>query len=339
MSEALFRSVAARVGAPVLSSGDFARLGALREVLPRSFTAYYVECRLERGATRVDLLAGTTAKRELRKELAASTRATHASARWQALRRLVDGWCDVSELATIPCLWIELDDVAAPSSEEALSLAVCLDRGYPQTTDHGPGNLALAERAIDQLADAEVARQRAALSRYFAALPERGRVIHLSPMIGRFGAPLKIYGRVPLEALGAFLQRAGWGGSASQVEFLQRAVWAPASTSPDVFFDVAVGCDGPPTIAVVFSPLELRACGDAADRQRNELLRRLTELGLCDPDKAGALAHWVGDERLPDPSVPWPCRVERWLDLKVVCEPNRTSAKAYLGFRAYRTLF
>jgi len=339
MPDALFRSVAERVGLPVLGVADLDSLSALRAMIPASFNAFYVECRLGADGGSVDFLAGTTAKTSLRKELddAKGVRFPDSSS-WDALHRVVEGWCEASDLAAIPCVWIEFDDVTEAPRGDVLSFAVCLERGYPHRLEHGPDNLGLAERSIARLACEDVTEQLPALSRFFAALPEGGRVIHLSPMIGRRGAPLKIYGRVPVGTLSGFLRDAGWGGSDAQVAYLEDEFWKPCSTSPDVYFDVAVQPGGTPTIAIVFSPLELHAC-HPQDRRRIGLLRRLTELGLCSGDKAAALEAWVGDERLVDPSVPWPCRTERWLDIKVVRGPESAFAKAYLGFRAYRTLF
>lgn len=333
MSNALFRSVAPHVGAPLLAADLFERLSVLREVIPAAFVSFYIECRLARGEGQVDLLAGTTSRVPLSRALDVMD-----SPSWNALRRVAQGWCQTPELQSIPCVWIEFDDIAASVEGDALSLAVCLDPGYPITSGHGADNLELARHVIERLALEDVTRQRPALSRFFAALPSHGRVIHLSPMTGRRRSPLKLYGRVPVDTLGAFLARAEWDGSDAQVSYLQHEIWEPCSTSPDLYFDVAVAPDGPSSIGVVFSPPELRASANA-DKRRIGLLRHLTALGICDPDKADALSEWVGDDRLQDPSVPFPCRVERWLDIKVVAEPGRTFAKAYLGVRRYRTLF
>lgn len=346
-----------------------ARIEACARRLPDAFSSYYLECRLGDGDPRVDLLASILAGAETAgaagaagpADTAGAAGAAGAAARpgvtglaaaldrldenapgWARVGRFVHTWCDPASLLgrRIPLIWLELDDMHRAMGEAVPGpcFHACLDSGYLQQTGHRAplaGGLeepdAVLRAAFDVLLERPLPAAAArALHTCLAALAPGERMIHVSAMLARTPASIKLYGSAPAPALAAYLQRIGWPGRIEELDDLLRRFCAPSTVGGTVYFDLAIDEQLTPYVGIVFSQLQLDG---SRDPRREALLALLVDAGLCTPEKRDALLQWPGSARVHHAGASAPARLRRWLDLKIGQRPGRAlEAKAYLGF-------
>lgn len=335
-----------------------ARIEACSRRLPDAFSSYYLECRLGDGDPRVDLLASILATASVARTpdpagaagqpgdgLAAALDQLDGNAPgWGQVGRFVHTWRDPASLLhrRIPLIWLEFDDMhrAARDAVPGACFHLCLDSDYLRQTGHralpaeGPEQPeAVLRAALDVLLEPALPAAAArALYTCLAALAPGERMIHVSAMLARTPASIKLYGRAPAPALADYLQRIGWPGRAGDLEGLLRRFCTRSTIDDDVYFDLAIDEQLTPYIGIVFSQLQLDAAA-RRDPQRRALLALLVDAGLCTPEKRDALLAWPGSARVRYAGASAPARLRRWLDLKVGQRPGRAlEAKAYLGF-------
>jgi hypothetical protein len=300
-------------------------------------TSYYAECRLG-GERRLDFLVAFRREHFAAPEIAASI-STRASSElplafaWQEASRFGRRWCtpgdDVHDL--VSATWLEFDDVAGGDATFGPSLSACVVPGYPWS-DAGSGStrrectdrVARVHRA---LCSDPTAWLEPSLRLCCDALPDDGRVIHLSRMNAREPRATKLYLAVPRRELVPYLRLVGWRGPLSVVDRLSSRIGrdlAGEAAYVDLNLDDARAPERA-TLGVAFS--QQRAGDDPARRQ---LLGELVAERLATAEQAELLADWVAWRR----SAPELPRLTRWLDLKVVFGAARDPvAKAYLGYR------
>jgi hypothetical protein len=317
-----------------LRTQDLARVGS----------SFYLECRL--GAEepgRLDVLAGTD--RDRRGALRRWLQDTCGDV--AGLRRLSQTWRDdpASTLGTIPALWLELDDVRPSGPAPSASVSACLVPGYvdplaPLPGEDGARTLPLVTAIVETLTGRPVAvEERVRLERCLTSLPPGGRFIHVSVMLGREAAPIKLYALVPRDALLAFLQRAGWRGPLADVGSLVQRYCPRRRVGDELYVDLTVSdldAMGGNKLGLVFTPQHLTRSLEP-DPGRGPLLEDCMRHGLCTSAQRSALQRWPRrflTEWTWDGEV-IEVVVEQWLDLKLVWDPEAPLAlKAYLGLSA-----
>jgi hypothetical protein len=86
-----------------------------------------------------------------------------------------------------------------------------------------------------------------------------------------------------------------------------------------------------PKLGLAFSQQQIENLPDR-DPTRQILLEQCVLTGLCTPEKREALLTWPGSFRALFPGEKWPARFRKWLDVKIVYQPNQPlEAKGFLG--------
>lgn len=330
--------------------------------LPDAFASHYLECRLEGNDARVDWLASIAAgahagvKRDAhaRQVAALAGLGKHGPA-WARVGRFLRAWNQPAARLRerIPLLWLEFDDLRqGPAQVPDPCFHACVDSAYMGAGRQGQAGGQLAGKpqdpclqstwaaALDILLDGQVPVANArALATCFERLPAAGRIIHVSAMLARTPAAIKVYGCVPVPSLEGYLRDIGWAGRISVLNGLLDRFCTPATIDGMVYFDLAIDTCPTSYVGIVFSQLQLRSEHNR-DPRREALLARLVEARLCAPHKRDALLQWPGSDRVHHAGSSRPTRIRRWLDIKVAWHPDgRARAKAYLGFMPVFSLF
>ncbi len=301
--------------------------------------SYYIECRTGEDSERVDLLVSISrGRRQAFHTWLANQRAPLAP-----LRRLSAAWNEGSgPFPGVSGLWLEYDQVDRAIDTTSPCVSVCLVPNYNeslvvegQSTVHG--SLGAVSEVVETVLGSRLPGDAVVkLEQCLSALPNNGRVIHVSLMLGRPDTPLKLYCVVPRRAVGGFLANAGWRGPTSLVTELVERYCTEQRVADEVYCDVTVSDIDRPggnIFGVVFTPQHLLR---AKERQpgREPLLSECLRAGLCSQAQRDELVEWP-DRRLTE--VDWAHEpalmvVERWLDVKLVWAPSSgVSLKAYLG--------
>lgn len=334
-----------------------ARIGECARCLPELFSSYYLEYRLRDGDPRVDLLASIAAPAHAgrahreRARVAAELAGLQAdSPAWERVKRFARAWADPEDRlhAQVPLVWLEFDDMhrdAGGAPEPCFH--ACVDRGYLQhgDTSAAPGEGEEGAREVLERLFAVLLGQPlpAATSRALHACCERlrpgGRMIHVSVMLSRTPAAIKLYGVVPRHDLHGYLQRIEWPGCTRTLDALLDGFCLPATIDDTIYFDLALEDDVTPYLGIVFSQMQL-GVGENRDPRRAALLDRLVAAGLCTAEKRDAALAWPGSTRVVHARSSTPARLRRWLDIKLGFRPGLPlEAKAYLGISPAFSLF
>lgn len=334
----------------------FARIGECARCLPELFSSYYLEYRLRDGDPRVDLLASIVAPAEAgrvhleRARVAAELAGLPAdSLAWARVKRFARAWADPEDQlhAQIPLVWLEFDDMhrdAGGAPEPCFH--ACVDRGYLQHGDRSAGAdgeegaRAALERLLTVLLGQPLpAATSRALHACCEGLPPGGRMIHVSVMLSRTPAAIKLYAGVPRQHLHGYLQRIEWPGCTRTLDTLLDGFCLPTTVDDTIYLDLALEEQVSPYLGIVFSQMQL-GVGDNCDPQRKVLLDRLVASGLCTPEKRDAALTWPGSTRVVHARSSTPARLRRWLDIKLGFRPGLPlEAKAYLGISPVFSLF
>ncbi len=312
-------------------------------------SAHYYECRLGPQRGQVDYLAAFSrgAASALQGRLSAAWAPSRQAPRAEALRRLVGAWSDGESLVSVesPTLWLEFDDHDLQAARTSLpSVSVCLVPGYdperPLAAGQSARDLATAEDTLRHLRTETSGSDH--LRACFESLPEHGRWIHLSVMLGRAPCAVKLYGCFPRRALLPYLRRIGWCGDLEGLGGLLEELYPRALVGEQAFVDLNLDTFRDPercTLGLAFAQQHLRLGPELHD-DRRQVLERLAAAGLCSEEEARTLRRWVApqsaDDGLPAALVPF----RPFLDLKLVWNARKPLlAKAYLGSHQQRPLF
>ncbi|PTL82234.1 hypothetical protein [Vitiosangium sp. GDMCC 1.1324] len=318
--------------------------------VPDTLSGGYFECRLGRERGRVDLLLGTLGT-DRRKGLAIEERwplAWRQEPLWRQLLAFYADWARPSSWLgqRIPLTLLEFDVEGAPGPVPVPGFHFCIDpdfQRHPPDLDARtgvPGGGFDTEALLELVQTATTLLPRGGLESptleqlrvCHEQLPAGGRLLHLSRMFSRAGAPLKLNALVPRDGLATWLSRIGSPVSPEQVlELLERH--APGQHLAKL--DLALG----PSLGQRLG-LELSfRYGAPGTPEWERLLQGLSAEGLCTAEERDALLAWRGPARLRRDGGGWPLRLERDLVLKLVLDGAEIQAKAYLFFQPRFSLF
>lgn len=325
--------------APLAHGRQWSSVQRMASKLGDIAASYYVECRTAEDSNRIDLLVSVSrGRRQALQSWLASQRSAP-----EALCRLSAAWNDSGgAFADVSALWLEYDHVERDVDATSPCVSVCLVPNYDERASvdgawtHGACVAPLSSVTEVIVGHRMPTETRDKLARCLEALPANARVIHVSAMLGRPGAPLKLYCVVPRRLVGQFLKTAGWCGPTSVMSELVDGYCTQARVGDEVYCDVTVSdIDriGGNVFGVVFAPQHLLRASESQPG-RDPLLEECVRAGLCSREQRDELVRWP-DRGLVE--VEWygeraSVVMERWLDVKLVWAPGKgTSLKAYLG--------
>ena len=331
----------------LITPQSFSKAKIIANLLGDSMSSYYLECRLGADASQVDFLTCATIKGG-RTILAGHHSMADLPAYmlenclWRRLRNFFIRWAESGSCLNgqAPLIWLEFDDIARLSHELPLpGLSVCLDAEfldvYPRVQHlnriERQVYQRIAETVLELLGDDSVSfRAQQNLQACFDCLPTGGQLIHISVMSARQPAVLKLYGSVPRHTLEPYLSHLGWGGSMAELTNMLNTF--DYFIGENLFIDLTIDNAVSPRLGIAF-PYDQIGNLPQPDRQREMLLNKCVELGLCTPEKSHALLSWPGKARETFTDQTWPTRLSRWIDVKIVYQPSfPLEAKGYLGF-------
>jgi len=331
------RAAGALVPSELVSRAALDRIARTVEDLPNAFSGYFFECPLAVGGSRTDILLATRARSGGPVALA------HCASMESASGRLVEffrRWADPADaFRTIPLVLLEFDldgeGDTVPGFHFTVDPAFLEHRRAPRPNapvldDDSLRCLATEVLGIvgDEPADPRLLQR---LERCRATLPPGGRLLHLSLMRSRPRCPIKLNVIIPTLAVSSWLDAIGWPGDLDTVrDIIDRYGFG----RPIAKLDVALG----PELGKRLG-FELWFPGSPEIEPRwIALFERLVADDLCSPMEARALSTWPGHDDVNLDGLGWPLRLERSLELKLVCEGPSRSAKAYLGFATHFAL-
>jgi hypothetical protein len=338
----------------LLAPHEAAAFVSLARMLDFAGDSYYAECRLA-GGRQLDLLVSWQRDNPLLAELPRridelERNATSTAQRvWRDAKTFIERWIAADDPLhqTVETLWFEFDDVLGPHAAAAPSLSACIVPNYgPQYQPGEPSvvntaeALAVTYRALSGAANDESIIQR--FGELTRALPEGGRLIHLSWMGARQFPAVKLYGALPRSRLPDYLTRIGFGGQLAALGNVLQSIATPELCGDDIYFDLNLNTLQDPlrcSFGIAFSQQQV-ALLSPGDPGRCALLEQLAAHDQCKPDQARALAAWAEPmQATAEPSWRDP-RVRHWLDIKSVLDSRANLAsKAYLGFAPIRSPF
>jgi len=339
----------------LVSAQAFTHIKQLAQQLPTGLSSYYLECRLTTEAEQVDFLACATTPEGGRELLAGKNTAfpPHLleASLWQRIHHFCRQWATPTSAlhARVPLVWFEFDHAeSTPSALPSPSFCFCLDRTYLQrgswsqrqpSQDSGQDKN-LAKNGLQLLLDQPLARQNEhVFDTCFDALPEGGRIIHISAMIARQPSVVKLYGVVPTVQLVPYLTRLGWPGSFRELAAIMADFCRTNTVDHNTYLDLSLGASISPRLGLAFAQQQIEQL-PGQDFARRALLDLCVQHGLCSPAKRDALVLWPGRLRAVFPGDTLPTRFRKWLDIKLVYHPDQPlEAKGYLGFMPYFSLF
>lgn len=341
---------------PVLvSTQAFAHIKQLAQQLPAGLSSYYLECRLAAEADQVDFLA-CAATPEGGRELLAGESEPFPShlldvPLWQRVHHFCRQWATPTSTlhARVPLVWFEFDHAeSAPLALPCPSFCFCLDGTYLQRgpwsqrypAQDGNQDKVLAKSGLQLLHDAPIPQQHEHIfDACFDALPEGGRIIHISAMIARQPSLAKLYGVVPTAQLVPYLTRIGWPGSFRELATIMTNFCTADTVDGNTYLDLSLGASVSPRLGLAFAQQQIEQL-PGQDLTRRTLLDLCVHHGLCSPEKRDALVRWPGRLRAVFRGDALPTRFRKWLDIKLVYQPDQPlEAKGYLGFMPYFSLF
>ena len=128
------------------------------------------------------------------------------------------------------------------------------------------------------------------------------------------------------------------GRSNQELADVLAAFCTPETVDDTMFIDLSIGENVLPRIGIAFAQQQIANLPEP-DPTRRDLLDLLVREGLCTSEKREALISWPGSFCTLFPGERWPGRFRKWLDIKLVYQPNQAlEAKAYLRFMPYFSL-
>jgi hypothetical protein len=350
--------VAPRIPGECFGDTVMPNIRALSEQLPDIFSSYYLECRLAAEQKQVDFLACLAASRsakQMKRISAAVAQPPQAFSHepgWRFVWNVIHRWASATDewYRRIPFLWLEFDHMnTRPAARQVPSLCVCLDPDYPDASpSSAPWNHQESyDNCLDFLMPAVPpafeslfsANNRRTMAACFKHLPPGGRIIHVSFMLARAPATIKLYGAIPKDLLVDYLKDIEWPGPFDSLRHVAHTFCTPETADDTVYFDLSLDSALLPYAAIAFSQLQL-VRPTSSDPRRRALLGLLEEHGLCAPEKREAIQTWPGGARESNPSTSSTARAHRWLDTKIALHVDQgISAKGYIGFSPVLSVF
>jgi hypothetical protein len=322
----LLRSRTAAALAPLVPRETLADSALLADQFPAPVLTACCECRLDANDARVDLALCVLPASDDRTRAALDACDQHS---WAASTRFLRAWSafESNLTAAIPFVWVAFDLERPHSRLPVPCLGLCVDSAFlPRRlglsvpgTDPSVEPLELARITHRALWDRPLpARTAELMTRALRSSEARATAKHFSYMSSREPATFKLDVRLKSKALGPFLDTLGWPGPSARIAARVREL-APEQTELQLNLVLEPELVQPLEVELLTDPSQ------TTNSQRQALLERLVDAGICSQEKAEVLRR-VTLERTPqDPAgISWYVKV-RMLD------GEAESAKAYVG--------
>lgn len=283
---------------PLVTAGALERLSRVAEAFPLEAHTVCFETRLAADDSRVDLAFAVLRDRSVPRSMSRlDTRESAGS--WARFAAFLHSWVEPeSKLGwQIPFLCVAFDLEASFEPERvalpAPCVSLCVDPGFFLKRMGDPAPSATADEVVGLAADCQLLltgqdlrpADRARLRRLLA--PTGVEAKHVSLMLSRPGAPLKVDLRLPLDALPSYLQAVGWPADADAIArrlrqlvpwggHVQLNLWADPAAAPTL--DVEIFAGNP----------------EATPEDRARFLEALVGAGLAAAPKARVLSGISG---------------------------------------------
>lgn len=297
------------------------RLLSIASAARGSMDAFGFECRLARGAERVDLgvrleptgaAAGGLARGgSVPEPDRADGPLRHLTSEPERFRRLVAS------------VFLEYDANSSPRSPTpSIFLELRSGREVERKGDRSLGFFEVRRLLLGLMGPGRIAPCEEVLALCFQKLPRGGVVRVAGAMLGRSPQSARVSVSISKHRIGEYLGRLGWPHWDREVSDIVRRL---ASRRASVVIDFDVGATVGPKVGVHFP-----SAGGLGVRR---LLDELVGLGLCTTAKRRAVLAWPRVTGVRLWRRGWPCRFERYLNhVKVTCAGGELcEAKAYLG--------
>lgn len=326
-----WRHVKSLVPGELVPASALFQVGEAIPLLPPGSTAYFLECRLAAGDSRLDFGACFRSPRE---EAAMGIRAEpwQSVSPWPVVTEVFSCWRSLdSHLSRhVPYIWLELDDTGKPAGETPPGILFCIDPSMARMPALFPelshaGLLGVVQEASEIVLGEPLSplNQRAMLA-CSAFLPAGGRIHHVSLMPARSRGALKVNVSLPKQDLPRYLDAIRWPGSRKDLARL----WETGHAFLDqAKVDLSIQEGLLPTIGLELHPYNTTLSG------RRSALASLEASGMGDSGKCRALAAWSGQVERIYRGHSWPTRLVEEFGLKLVMGLSMVpAAKGYLGF-------
>jgi hypothetical protein len=333
--EACRQQVAAFLHEPLALPLQVEQLFSETRLVSDAFAAFYLECRLSPPGAELDFLAGASHARA--RQLEAPPAEAFGN---DPVSVYISKWLEDRSELRAGFVWLERDDLPGAGHRPTGNVHVCVDGAYRRRTSRDDGREETefdASRALQIVLDMQqhsllAEHQVETLRAHLERLPAGGRLIHVSAMLARTPAELKLYLALPTASLPDYLARMGFEEPCKAL-----LPWATVDLNgPIVYCDLTFRGKVGRRAGLVFSQQQLPDL--PGDPSRQELRTRMVREGLCTLAQDAALEAWLASPIDPPSELDSRYRVRRWLDLKLTAG-DRLSSKAYLGFAALRSLF
>ncbi len=338
----LMKAMGREIPEVLVDKASFSRIREASRALPPALSSHYLECRLGKEAGPVDWLTCASTREAGDRVLASLTKspgslgaaAFHPD--WEHLRRFFAIWGNPRSTlnAELPIVWMEFDMTVPKGAMPLPNIIVRLASGHPTSMGtkasknlrNHPG-LKATLKTLQVLGQGDLSsRATSVLTDCFSRLPSKASLLHLSYMLRRNPAALKLDIQLQTPDLEGFLGNISWPGSIPAIrDFFPGGEFLGGEAK----FQLACGEDLHPLIEFEFDIYP--EAGSLAKAEK--LLKMLQVRKLCDARRAKALLAWPGESRLRIGGDGLEIRTRRWLDLKTSWHADRGwLAKAYLGF-------
>lgn len=318
----------------------FAHLQALAALLPKAMSAHYFETRLAADAPQVDFSTCIAAAQGGRAILTGLKGAIGLPSTllenplWRRTHDFFNYWADPASplYEQAPLVWLEFDQVDGLIPDIPLPCVnVCVDPEYLK--QHGSNRPhkqcyqtfieTTLELLLGQPLPAQICQN---LISCFNLLPVGGKIIYVSAMLPRQPATLKLNGFIPKDQLLNYLNQIGWPGSVVEI---RKIVAAYCASLENLRVDLTVGDHISSRIGLEF----FSKGSTQPEVERQLLLNKFVENGLCSPEKREALLSWSGYSSEVFRNQAWTTKLNRTWYTKLVYQADQPlEAKGYLGF-------
>lgn len=295
---------------------------ALCRPLPPIWRWGVLELRLAAGDDRVDVMGCVGAVEQDRALILEHVESEALS----PARSVLEAWARSTAWAAVPLLWLEWD--LPIGGRHSTLLFACVNQAFLERDSSPPSpekQLALSAEVL-RLSAIEPKKRTLMLegiARCVAALPGRGRLLHVGPLSPRARAGCRLVVCLRAEELRPWLRAVGWNGDIDAVEDWSYQA-APFWHRLLVHYDVGAS---EPYLAIETDLAE------RASSRKTPFTEALTRAGLAQPERLDMARRWPGKARENLCGNQGSQAVSRSVYFKLsFLADRRLEAKAYLGF-------
>jgi hypothetical protein len=157
-------------------------------------------------------------------------------------------------------------------------------------------------------------------------------MMHLNIPVARGSQDWRFDVNLPVEEIPIYLERIGWPGDLRRLE-----PFYPIFSEDCGRFSVQV--DMADDILPQLAWEHFRSSDDLSAPTWRRFLGAMVAHKLCAPDRVEDLLRWPGSSEGRSKFSPWPLRLVRQMDVKMVLRPDHIYAKSYLMWSVTQELF